>query len=485
MGVWLCLQPADLLAATPLASVRVASGLSRPVFVTAPPQDYHRVFIVEQQTGIIKILNLDTGVINATPFLDIDGLATGNEQGLLGLAFHPGYDNNGLFYVNLTIADGTTEIRRYQVSADPDIADAGSMTLILSYAQPFSNHNGGWTCFGPDGYLYISAGDGGSGNDPGNRAQDITDQLLGKLLRIDVNGDDFPADPNRNYAIPPDNPFVGVTGDDEIWAYGLRNPWRCSFDRATDDLYIADVGQDAWEEIDFQPASSTGGENYGWRCMEATHCTGLTGCTCNDAGLTLPIYEYSHGGSPSRCSITGGYVYRGCAIPDLQGTYFFADYCSNQIWSFRFDGFAISEFTDRTAELAPNVGTIASISSFGEDAYGELYVCDLSGGEVFKIVPAGGPPIDCNNNGVADDCEILDGSAADVNHNGMPDDCECIGDVNGDGFRNVTDFTDFAAAYGSQIGDPNYDPDADINADGFVNVTDFSLFAGFFRQPCP
>jgi glucose/arabinose dehydrogenase len=466
MGVWLCLPPADVLAATPLTSVRVASGLSRPVFVTAPPQDYHRVFIVEQQTGIIKILNLDTGVINATPFLDIDGLATGNEQGLLGLAFHPDYDNNGLFYVNLTIADGTTQIRRYQVSADPDIADAGSMTLILSYAQPFSNHNGGWTSFGPDGYLYISAGDGGSGNDPGNRAQDVTDQLLGKLLCIDVSGDDFPADPNRNYAIPPDNPFVGVTGDDEIWAYGLRNPWRCSFDRATGDLYIADVGQDAWEEIDFQPASSSGGENYGWRCMEGTHCTGLTGCTCNDASLMLPIYEYSHGGSPSRCSITGGYVYRGCAIPDLQGTYFFADYCSNQIWSFRYDGLMINEFQDRTSELAPNVGTIASISSFDEDAYGELYVCDLNGGEVFKIVPAGGPLIDCNNNGVADDCE-------------------CIGDVNGDGFRNVTDFTAFAAAFGSQIGDPNYDPDADINADAFVNVTDFSLFAGFFAQPCP
>jgi glucose/arabinose dehydrogenase len=252
------------------STVRVATGLSRPAFVTSPPGDYERAFIVEQHTGRIKILNLDDNSLNGTPFLDIDGLATGNEQGLLGLAFHPNYAANGYFYVNLTVTGGTTEIRRYQVSADPDIADASSQTLVMTYGQPFSNHNGGWMGFGPDGYLYISAGDGGSGNDPGNRAQDITDQLLGKLLRIDVDGDEFPGDPNANYAVPPTNPFVGATGDDEIWAFGLRNPWRCSFDGLTGDLYIADVGQGAWEEIDFQSAASAGGENYGWRCMEGS-----------------------------------------------------------------------------------------------------------------------------------------------------------------------------------------------------------------------
>jgi hypothetical protein len=233
--------------------------------------------------------------------------------------------------------------------------------------------------FGPkDGYLYIGTGDGGSEGDPGNRSQD-PGLLLGKMLRIDV-------DDGNPYTNPPTNPFYGP-GDplDEIWALGLRNPWRWSFDRLTGDMYIGDVGQDQREEIDFQSAASTGGENYGWRCMEGFRCTGLTGCTCNDPGLTLPIYEYTHSVG---CAVMGGYVYRGNAVPDLQGTYFFADYCSNKIWSFRYDGTTVTDFMDRTAELAPGGGlSISSIVSFGEDAWGEMYICDSSGGELFKIVP--------------------------------------------------------------------------------------------------
>jgi hypothetical protein len=380
----------------------VASDLDQPLYVTSPPADASRLFIVEQHTGLIKTLNLSDNTINSEPFLDIDGLAGANEQGLLGLAFHPDYFNNGFFYVNLTVSDGTTEIRRYQVSQDnPDIADPRTVTIIMTYDQPFANHNGGWIGFGPDGYLYICAGDGGAGNDPGNRAQDVTNQRLGKILRIDVNGDDFPADPLRNYAVPPTNPFVGIEGDDEIWAYGLRNPWRASFDRLTGDLYIADVGQNQREEVNFQPASSTGGENYGWRVMEGFRCN-IPGDSlpCNDPSFVMPIHDYPHSGPPDGgFSITGGYVYRG-PITALQGVYFFADFVTEQIWSFRYDGVNLTDFTNRTQDLAPDVGAVNSVSSFGEDAEGNLYIVDL-GGEVFRLV--------CDNSFAADfdsDCDV-------------------------------------------------------------------------------
>lgn len=377
-------------AQTALTTVRVASGLSRPVYVTAPPDDLDRLFIVEQHTGRIRILNLADGSINAAPFLDINGLATGNEQGLLGLAFDPDYAATGHFYVNLTVSGRTTHIRRYTVSGDPNVADPATSRTVLTYAQPQTNHNSGWIGFGPDGYLYIATGDGGGSddNDGGHtagtgNAQDITANLLGKMLRLDIDGDDFPADDARNYAIPSDNPFVDITGDDEIWAYGLRNPWRASFDRATGDLYIGDVGQRNREEIDFQPAASTGGENYGWRLREgfiATPTGGVGGA--RPPGAIDPIHDYPRSDGQV---ITGGYVYRGAAIPDLQGTYFFADYGTARIWSFRFDGTTRTAFTERTAELRPRGATIGQISSFGEDAAGNLYIVDL-GGEVFRIV---------------------------------------------------------------------------------------------------
>jgi len=314
------------------------------------------------------------------PFLSVPNLATDNEEGLLGLAFHPNYAANGYFFVHYTRAsDLSVVIERFHVSSDPDSADAASGDTLLVIPHPYTNHNGGMLAFGQDGYLYMGLGDGGSGYDPGNRAQSDT-CLLGKILRIDV-------DHGNPYAIPPTNPWAtSPTVRHEIWAKGVRNPWRWSFDGLTHDLYIGDVGQDNHEEIDFQTANSTGGQNYGWRCMEGLSCTGLSGCTCNDPSLTLPIYTYDHSGG--RCAILGGYVYRGCAIPSLLGTYFFADLCSNQIWSFRLVNDAISDFQERTTELAPGGGLqIANISSFGQDASGELYICDVYDGNVFKIVP--------------------------------------------------------------------------------------------------
>jgi len=266
----------NVSGAVALTATRVANNLQRPVFVTAPTNDSQRLFVVEQHTGRIRVLDLTNLDIRSTPFLTVPDVSTGYEQGLLGLAFHPDYGSNGYLYVDYTDAGGTTRVVRYQVSADPNVADPNTALPILAIDQPQSNHNGGWIGFGPDGYLYIASGDGGAGNDqgpghtePDGNGQDITDNWLGKLLRIDVDGDAFPGDPMRNYAIPPTNPFVGIDGDDEIWAYGLRNPWRCSFDRLTGDLYIGDVGQNAREEINVYPASEPGGANFGCRRTRA------------------------------------------------------------------------------------------------------------------------------------------------------------------------------------------------------------------------
>jgi glucose/arabinose dehydrogenase len=371
-----------LAAQTALTTTRIASGLSQPLWCGQPAGDESRLFIAEQATGRIRILR--GGALLATPFVTVTGILTGSERGLLGVAFHPNYRTNGYFYVNYTRAgDGATMVDRFTVSANPDVANVATRTTILGpIAQPFSNHNGGNVVFGPDGYLYIGMGDGGSAGDPACRAQTRT-ELLGKMLRIDVDG-------GTPYAIPPTNPFAGSTAwRQEIWALGLRNPWRWAFDRLTGDLYIGDVGQNAVEEIDFQPASSAGGENYGWKMMEGASCYSTTACpnyipACNTAALSAPLYTYSHS---SGCSVTGGVVYRGCAIPDLRGAYFFGDYCNNAIWSLRQVGGAVTDFRNRTAELAPGGGlTINSPVHFGEDARGEILIVDL-GGEVFKIVP--------------------------------------------------------------------------------------------------
>jgi len=397
---------AGAAAATDVAVERVATGLSRPLYVTAPASDTERIFVVEQRngsTGRIRIVALATDTLLGTPFLSISPVSTGNEQGLLGLAFHPDYASNGYFFVAYTHADGTLRVERYAVSAgDPNVADPASATAVLSIAQPQANHNGGWLGFGPDGYLYVSSGDGGGGDDNGaghtpgiGNAQDITDNLLGKILRLDVDGDDFPADPTRNYAIPAGNPFVGVTGDDEIWVYGLRNTWRASFDRETGDFYFADVGQNNREEIDVQPTGSAGGENYGWRLREGTIATPSGGVGGPPPpGAIDPIYDYEHGGGPLQGnSVTGGYVYRGPAI-SLRGRYLFADFVNSRIWSLvwdgsdpsAFDGTNFLDFIDHTGtpEFMPDAGILTGISSFGEDAAGNVYITTL-GGEVFRI----------------------------------------------------------------------------------------------------
>ena len=350
----------------------IASGFDKPVLVTNALDGSGRLFVVEQ-SGKIKVVK--SGVVNATPFLDISGeISKGGEQGLLGLAFHPKYETNGLFYVNFTRPDGNTVIRRYRASTtNPDVADRASAYHIMMIPQPYDNHNGGMIEFGPDGYLYIGMGDGGSGGDPGNRAQ-RTDNLLGKMLRINVNG----SVGARHYLIPSSNPWVGRVGWDEIWSRGLRNPWRFSFDRKTGDLWIGDVGQRLFEEIDRSKVtgSSTSrgrGVNYGWRLMEGRHCYNPpTGCTWS--GKVIPVVEYAHS---EGCSVTGGYVYRGARVPALYGKYVFADYCSGIIWTVPYDA---------PSPMPKTVlfDTTWNISSFGQDGSGELYVVD-HGGAIYKL----------------------------------------------------------------------------------------------------
>ena len=342
-----------------LAAETVATGLTRPLYLTAPAGD-DRLFIVEQ-TGRIRIVK--NGVVLAAPFLDLSSkVSGGNEQGLLSMAFHPDYGANGLFYVNYTGDDGDTRVERYAVSADPDVADAGSAKLILSVKQPHSNHNGGHILFGPDGMLYVALGDGGGAGDPFNNGQN-SGTLLGSLLRLGIDGGD-------PYAIPSDNPF-----GNEIWAIGLRNPWRIAFDPPAGTLYIADVGQSSREEVN-AVGDDESGLNYGWRIMEGSSCFGGGGC--DDTGLVLPVLEYDHG---EGCSVTGGFVYRGSALPEVVGYYFYSDFCRGFLRSFRFNG------ADATEQMEWDVGGLGSVLSFGRDAAGELYILS-DNGRVVKLVRA-------------------------------------------------------------------------------------------------
>ena len=352
----------------PVALQEVASGLAFPLYLAAPPGDA-RLFIVEKG-GRIRIVK-DAALL-ATPFLDLSGqVSTGREQGLLGLAFPPDYATSGRFFVHYTDPAGDTRVSSFQVSADPDVADPATESVVLAVDQPFDNHNGGQIVFGPDGYLYIGLGDGGGANDPSGTGQSF-DDLLGAILRIDPRG-------GTPYVVPADNPFVGVAGASaEVWSYGLRNPWRFSFDRANGDLYIGDVGQGQWEEVDYSSAVDGAGRglNYGWSVMEGAHCLG--GDSCDQTGLVFPVGEYGHG---SGCSVSGGYVYRGAAIPAMQGHYFYADFCSGFVRSVRLDAGAVAEEAEWPT-LRPGGG----IPSFGEDSAGELYVI-VEDGRVLKIVP--------------------------------------------------------------------------------------------------
>lgn len=354
-----------------LSLALIAGGFSHPVHITHAGDGSGRLFIVEQG-GVIKIVK--NGTVLPAPFLDVSPLlkSSAGEQGLLSIVFPPGYGSSKHYlYTNYTGTQGVgdTVIARFQTTVDPDIADPASGQPLLVIPQPFTNHNGGQLAFGPDGYLYIGMGDGGSGGDPFNNAQNPL-SLLGKILRIDVESQ---ADP---YSTPPTNPFIGNAGyRPEIWALGLRNPWRFSFDRETGELYIADVGQNLYEEVDIQPVSSAGGENYGWNIMEGFHCYNST--SCNRTGLTLPVAEYGH--FPGNCSITGGFVYRGTEFPALQGVYLYGDFCSGRIWGLKRTGATVSS----TLMLESNL----AISTFGEDEAGNLYVADHGAGTIYKIGP--------------------------------------------------------------------------------------------------
>jgi len=387
----------------------VGSGLSRPVFATSAPGDSSSLFVLEQHAGRIQRIDLSTGTRSTFATLPNGTVSTRNEQGLLGLAFHPDYQTNGRYYLN-----------------------------ILSVEQPFTNHNAGWMGFGPDGNLYIATGDGGSGNDPFNNSQTITNNLLGKILRVNVDGDDFANDNSRNYSIPNSNPFVGQTGDDEIFAYGLRNPYRSSFDSATGDLWIGDVGQGLREEIDIILAG-TSGQNFGWRTREGTLGPAVS-------GAIDPVYQYSHGGGDNQgFSVTGGYVYRG-SIPALDGHYFFSDFVTDRLWSFKFNGdgqanFDATNFTDFTdwseqVEIDQGSGTIRNVSSFGEDPAGNLIVVSLDG-NVFRLSSI-----------------------------------TLLGDVNLDG---VVDFSDIPA-FIAILTAGGFQTEADTNRDGDIDFADIPPF---------
>lgn len=344
-----------------ISLAKVASGLNEPLYLTHAGDGSGRLFVAEKR-GVVKIIK--NGSVLPTPFLDLSTQVNsfGAEQGLLGIAFPPAFSTKKYFYVDYTARTGVgdTVIARIPVTANADVANPAGAATVLGVRQPFVNHNGGQLAFGPDGLLYIGMGDGGSGGDPQFNAQNRA-RLLGKILRIDVEST------SPTYSIPVGNPF-----SNEVWSYGLRNPWRFSFDRATGDLFIADVGQELFEEVNVQPANSTGGENYGWNIMEGAHC--FNSPTCNRSGLKLPVLEYGHGAND--CSITGGYVYRG-ANTSLQGIYLFGDFCSGRIWGMRRNG--------ATWQNKLLLDTNLSISSFGEDEAGNVYVLDIAAGDVYKV----------------------------------------------------------------------------------------------------
>jgi glucose/arabinose dehydrogenase len=367
-----CSSAAPVTAEVALRTTLVATGFSQPVDLKSPAGDC-RVFVV-QQGGRIRILR--DGAVLPTPFLDVSSrIASGGERGLLGLAFHPRYADNGRFFIYYTDRSGDINVAEYHASPSSDTADAGSEKRILLIGhQQFSNHNGGSLLFGPDGFLYFGVGDGGSGGDPFGSGQRLNTHL-GKIHRIDIDG-------GNPYSVPQSNPFVSRSGAfPEIFYYGLRNPWRFTFDRVTGDVIIADVGQGAVEEVDL--GSRGGGDNFGWNVTEGSSCYPPSTSNCNRTGFTLPLVDYRHEGGA--CSVTGGVVYRGRRMPFLAGTYFYSDYCTPFVRSFRVQGGAAVDRRDRTGELGKGLN---AVSSFGTDADGEAYILDHADGEIYRIDPA-------------------------------------------------------------------------------------------------
>jgi glucose/arabinose dehydrogenase len=397
---------------TSFSAHQVASGLSQPVFVTASPTDFEHIYVVEK-TGQIKVVDPASGKVATTPFLDVSSkITTVSEGGLLGLAFDPNFATNGFIYVYLTNTNDDTEVRRYHVNANNQV-DPASATLIITVDQPagLGNHKAGWLGFGPDGYLYVALGDGGGGGDPSNNGQN-PNVLLGKMLRLDVSTDAFPADPTKNYAIPADNPFANTAGADEIYALGLRNPFRDSFDRGLGTFFIGDVGQDTWEEVDI----GANGANYGWRTFEGP-ASFSPGTTLGPGTLTGPIHSYDH---TVGHSITGGYIYRG-QNDGLQGQYVFADFVDNKVFTLHFNG-STWVATEITNEIVTDGAAVTSISSFGEDALGNLYVVSLNG-QIFSLTPN----VVSNDlgdmiNGLAGDDMLFGGAGNDILSGGNDND---------------------------------------------------------------
>ena len=481
----LSLAPAALAIDPPLTCQRVATGLTQPLLVQHAPGDYSRAFIVEQ-TGKIKILNLPGNTINTTPFIDLASRITGAvsylEYGVVGMVFDPDYATNGYFYVIYTPGTSTLAhwvLSRFHVNpATPNVADPASEQVILKITYDIKQHRSGFMEF-KDGLLYVSTGDGGEG-DPSNAASNTNAipnnptltaaqqyPLRGKVLRLDVHGgDDFPSNPDRNYHIPASNPWAAdPTKAGEIWAYGLRNPWRAAFDTANGDLYIGDVGQNAREEVDVVTPQMPAPHFFGWRCKEGTLTTSYSGCSGTLPPSIAPILDYPRAASstlPNGASVTGGHVYRGCAIPGLEGTYFLADWTANKIWSFRYDRATNTRTptTDRAAELAVAGSTpMTGITSFGTDAYGEIYW--TRGTEVWKLIPRTLQGADCNANGKTDACEILANPSLDANTDGVIDTCQPCG----------------PADLGRQGGEPGFDRLLDNN--------DFIIFINFFFDTNP
>lgn len=464
---------ADFASAAIVGLERVATGLSSPMFAVAAPNDPSRLFI-GQRNGVVRVLNLATKTLEATPFLSIPGVDQAGEGGLLGMAFHPNYPEDPRFFVNVTIDNGglefqgatspfSTHIRSYTVSNNPNVANP-TPNPVLSIIQPQDNHNAGWIGFSPtNGYLYIPTGDGGNGDDSGaghttsvGNAQDITDNLLGKIVRIDVNGDDFPIDSNRNYAVPPDNPYkdgdIPVVGDDEIWAIGLRNPFRASFDRLTGDLWMGDVGQGAREEVNRQLATATGGDNFGWRLREGLIATPGVGGNKPPRNVD-PVYDYGRTGEFGGNTVIGGYVYRG-PDPDLQGLYFFSDTSAGgKYWTFdtadvpEIPGNPEPTATNIAPLLTPDVGSYNFPVSYGEDAVGNLYIVFLGSGNVYRIVTDNLIDGDYNADGKVDDADY----AVWTTNFGATEGPGLAADGNGDGVVDAADYTIWRDNLGNNV----------------------------------
>jgi len=511
--------------------VTSGTGFSRPVSVATPPGDT-RVYVVEQRTGTVgRIRHVTAAGVSqplASPFFTISPVSTGSEQGLLGLAFHPNYQTNRYFYVNYTNSAGTTVIARYTAAADGNSTVAGSGQTVLTISQPFNNHNGGTLRFGPDGYLYIGMGDGGSSNDPGNRSQNLN-ELLGKFLRIDVDTDDFPVDPNKNYGIPASNPFVGVAGLDEIWSWGWRNPWKFAFDPRSrggfDGLVVGDVGQLDFEELNYE-LPGAGGQNYGWRTYEANSFTGLNPL---EGPYTFPFYEYDHGVG---ISVTGGFVYRGVRLgPSWYGRYLFIDYGAGTVWSMPLN---INGDTGAMtpgaliAEASPVLGF--GIAAIEPDPNGEPLYLSIQNNLVrrmaianpwravsgtvnfegvgvvfsppkwalFEFRDAANNPLYSLNVGLPADGSFrlpapngafklsikhknwlrrtVDVTLASGDVSGVS--LSCInGDVDGDNEITNADYSIWAAKNGLLAGDPLFDPLCDLDQDGEITNADYSIWA--------